>query len=321
VGLDLVEGTSGRKPSSTVTVYTSEFRSDLLIASMRAGAREFLSGVIAPEILADALLRAAARRAESTTKRLGKMFVFRGAKGGSGTTTLATNFAIGLRQESGEPVALVDFNHQLGDITVLLGLTPRFTVCDAFRNPSRLDEDFISTLITEHRSGVSIFAAPDTFTAADPPPESTIRKVMTLVGSAFPFVVFDAGSTLGTAVDPLFQGAEKIFMVTQVDIPSLRNCQRMISYLDRFDQKRIELVLNRFEPRKLEFDDDQLTKAVGIRPKWKVPNDYTAALRACNTGTPLIAEKSPVSQVLLQMARSACGKAPAGNRKKFSLFG
>ena len=140
---------------------------ELLMASMRAGAREFLSGAIAPTVLADALLRAAARRAEHTTKKTrGKVLMFWGAKGGSGVTTLATNFAIALHNETGGEVVLADLNPQLGDVAVLLGLTPRFTIAEAFLNPNRLDQEFVSTLVCEHRSGISVLAAPDSYTSA-----------------------------------------------------------------------------------------------------------------------------------------------------------
>jgi len=75
--LDLVETLCSRKPSTTVIVYSEGHQPDLLMASMRAGAREFLSGAIAPTVLADALLRAAARRAEHTTKKTrGKVLMF-----------------------------------------------------------------------------------------------------------------------------------------------------------------------------------------------------------------------------------------------------
>ena len=94
--------------------------------------------------------------------------MFWGAKGGSGVTTLAANFAIALRQETSGEVALLDLNPQLGDVSVLLGLTPQFTITDALLNPDRLDEEFVSTLVTRHGSGVSVLAAPDVFTSAAP---------------------------------------------------------------------------------------------------------------------------------------------------------
>jgi pilus assembly protein CpaE len=320
---DLVEAICGRRPSATVMVYSSRHDPDLLVSSMRAGAREFLTGAIPPAVLSEALLRASARRAESGSKKTrGKAIVFRGAKGGSGVTTLATNFAIALRQETQENVALLDLNPQLGDVAVLLGVTPRFTIADALSNPTRLDQEFVSTLVTEHRSGVSVIAAPDSYGAGAPVEARAIGRLVDLVRSKYQYVVIDAGPGLGDAAEPLFQIAAIVYLVTQSDIPSLRNTQRFLAYLQRFGGPRVELVLNRFESRKLEFDDERLGKAVGMAPSWKIPNDYAVVGRASNTGSPVIFEKTPVANVLRQMARAACGKpAETARKKNFSLFG
>ena len=55
--------------------------------------------------------------------------------------------------------------------------------------------------------------------------------------------------------------------------------------------QHIELVVNRFEARKTEFDDERVTKALGLEPKWRIPNDYAAVHRSLNTGIPLISGK------------------------------
>jgi pilus assembly protein CpaE len=321
--LDVVEAICARKPAATVMVYSGRSDAHLVMASMRAGAREFLSGVIAPDVLSEALLRASARRIEVGVKRTqGKSLVFWGAKGGCGVTTLATNFAMALRRESGCEVALADLHPQLGEVSVLMGLTPRFTIADALQNPSRLDGDFVQTLLTEHRSGVSVLAAPDTYTLPAAPEGRTVGKLVELVGSRFPYVVVDAGLGLGHCAEALFRSATTVYLVTQADIPSLRNCQRLISYLSDFPGVSIELVINRFEPRKMEFDEERMNKAIGMPAKWKVPNDYAGARRAANAGTPLENERSPIWDVLKTMARAAAGKLPEGDTKKgFKLFG
>ena len=79
-------------------VYSHSGDTEKMVRSMRAGAREYLTGTSPKAMLHDALLRAAARRLEQTAKKTtGKCSVFWGTKGGSGVTTLATNFAIALR--------------------------------------------------------------------------------------------------------------------------------------------------------------------------------------------------------------------------------
>jgi pilus assembly protein CpaE len=324
LALDLVETICSRKPSATVMVYSALHDSDRMVASMRAGAREFLSGSVAPAQLRDALLRAAARNAEQGLKKaVGRTIVFWAAKGGSGVSTLAANFAMALRMEAVAPVLLADLNPQLGSLSVLLGITPRFTVADALKSAKRLDSEFLSTLVAEHKSGVSFIAAPDTFSASPVIEERAVAKLIDLARNQYPWVVIDAGPSLGCGVEPVFQMANVIYLVTQLDIPSLHNTQRFLSHMQEAGDRRIEVIVNRYDPRKTEFDDERVAKALGLAPKWKIPNDYAAAHRAANTGNPLILEKSPVAQALHVLARSACGKPLHAVKRKGSwgLFG
>ena len=319
--LNLVEAICDRKPTATVMVYSSSPQPDLLISSMRAGAREFLTGNIAASVLNEALLRATARRVESSERRVrGKVLAFWGAKGGSGVTTLATNFAIALKQETNGEVALVDLNPHLGDIAVLLGLTPRFTISDALANPERLDKDFVATLMTADRTGVQVMSAPDAFTSTHVS-ASSVGKLLDLVAAQFPYVVVDAGVSLGEAAGPLFQIASTIYLVTQTDVPSLRSSQRFANYLRTYGTPNVELTLNRYESRRVQFDDDQLGRTIGLGVKWKVPNDFGAARRAADTGSPVIMDKSTIAESLRRMARAACGRPVDPSKKKTGLFG
>src|SRR5205085_2737201 len=131
-----------------------------------------------------------------------------------------------------------------------------------------------------------VIAAPDSYNASAPMENRTIGKLVELAANQFPYVVIDAGVGLGHGAGPVFQLASTIYLVTQVDIPSLRNSQRFLAYLRGQGEPRMELVVNRW--RKGEFDDAELAKALGVAPKWKVPNDYAAARGAADTGTPLM---------------------------------
>jgi len=143
IAMDLVEAICTRKPSATVMVYSASPENAKMVRSMRAGAREFLSGSIPPSELREALVRAAGRRSERTSKKTrGKLMVFWGAKGGSGVTTLATNFAIALRMETGAEVALLDLNPDLGDVAVILGVLPG----SPSPTPCRIPSGWIMTL-------------------------------------------------------------------------------------------------------------------------------------------------------------------------------
>ena len=325
VALDLIESVCSQNSSLTVMAYSAKGEPSLLVRCMRAGAREFLTDPLSPEVLTEALIRASARRMETDRRKKvsGKMLMFLGSKGGSGVTTLATNFAIALHKESGRDVVLVDLDVQLGDVSLVLGITPKFTIVDALRNAQRLDADFVSTLLTAHPSGVSVLAASDQYHPISSLEEGGLGKLMYILRDQFPYVVVDAGSSLARAGDLLLELADSVYLVTQVDVPSLRNANRLVGYMDGTgdSQRRVEVVLNRYEPRRLEIDEEHITKALTRPVQWKVPNDFAGVRRSQNTATPLALENSPISRILHQMARAACGKvSDAEKKKRFGLF-
>src|SRR5665213_1775538 len=90
---------------------------DVVIRAMQSGAREFLTAPLGAATVIEAFARAASRRQSAGQERVsGKLLVFQGAKGGTGVTTLAINFAAALVEEKAGKVVLVDVHPQLGEI-------------------------------------------------------------------------------------------------------------------------------------------------------------------------------------------------------------
>src|SRR5437868_214539 len=91
-----------KQAAPDVYVIVSSYQADgeTVIASLRAGANDFLIQPLKRAEFRDAITRLerTPRRAASGESRLGKVYSFLGAKGGVGTTTLAVNFASVLAQ-------------------------------------------------------------------------------------------------------------------------------------------------------------------------------------------------------------------------------
>jgi pilus assembly protein CpaE len=304
-------------------VYSASTDSELLVRCMRAGAREFLTQPFAPGTIAEAMVRASVRRptARPQKKTAGKLFVFLGAKGGSGVTTLACNFAVSLASESSQNTLLIDLHLPLGDAALDLGITAQYSTVNALQNASRLDSNFLSRLLTKHSSGLSVLAAPGKFAPVQTIPEE-IDKLLQIARQDFDYVVVDAGTRLDLADTTLFDQASTIYLITQVSIPELRNSNRLVSEFFTKTSNKLEIVLNRFTPRSLGVDEEHITKALTRPATWRVPNDYATARRTQNTATPLSLEDSPISRVIRQMARTASGLPPNPEKKKrFGIFG
>jgi pilus assembly protein CpaE len=322
--LDVVENLCGADGSLTVIVYSARTNSDLLVRCMRAGAREFLTEPVLPNAVAEALVRASVRRDEvrRVRKAVAKLFVFVGAKGGAGVTTLASNFALSLARDSGSKVALLDLDLHLGDAGMTLGVTSKFSVADAIENTSRLDSDFLSVMLAKHASGLSVLCAPDAVSSIHPS-KIAVDKLLRIVREDFNYVVVDAGSHPADVSEALFEAATGVYLVTQVALPELRNANRLIArYFNGPEAGKLEIILNRYAARTAEIDEAAITKALTRPPKWKVPNDYPAARRAQNTAVPVVLEDSALARSIRDMARAAAGQAPTDHKKKrFGLFG
>lgn len=318
--LDLVENVCASSPAA-VMVYSVGASSEMMIRCMRAGAREFLNLPIQKSSMAEAMVRAAARKASTrpAKKAAGRMCVFWGAKGGSGVTTVATNFAIAAAQESGESVLLIDLDLPLGDAVLNLGLTPHYSTIDALQAYMRLDANFLAKLTLKHDSGISVLAAPGKLVPV-PFSVEAVDKLIQVARQEYDCVVVDSGSRFDLTGTALFDPTANMYLVTQVSIPELRNSNRLVTDFFAAKAPKFEIVLNRADSSALGLGEEHITKAITRKPTWKIPNDYGAVRDMQNNAVPLAMSESNITRVIRQMARAAFGLPEKAAKKKRFLF-
>jgi pilus assembly protein CpaE len=303
-----------------VMAYSADPDVRLAIRFMRAGVREFFTQPFDKDEIAAALNRASSRAASprEPIRAPGKVLTFLGTKGGCGVTTIAANFAISLAQESERNTLLIDLGLPLGDAAINMGIAPEFSIANALEDPSRLDSNFLNTLVARHSSGVSVLAASSEFQAEQPNREF-LDKLLSIARQDFEYIVVDVGSRVDLMDSALFGYDAVVYLITQVGVSELRNANRMIT---RFFPKRdwgLQIVLNRYKPATLLFDDKNVERALTRPTQWKIPDDWASARRTQMTATPLALKDSQISIAIRQMARIACG-LPADREEKKSLF-
>jgi len=305
--LDLIEAICRKDVSVTVMACSAKNAADVIIRAMRAGAREFLASPITASSISEAFSRATARHVSATIERsTGQLLVFQGAKGGAGSTTLATNFAVALTKKNAGQVVLVDLHPQLGEVALGLGIVPQFSVADALANVGRLDADFLATMLIRHESGLMVLASADAY-GTHRSLERGAEKLFRILREEFAFVVVDTGSCSGNIPDILFETANIVYLVVEGNLPALRNARRLISYFTaRENAPALEVVLNRHNSRTVEIDEESTLKALSRPVDWKIPNDYMSVRGAQNLGVPLVAADTAIARAIAQMANAAC---------------
>jgi pilus assembly protein CpaE len=320
--LELVENICGSS-SVIVMVYAAKLDPEMLVRCMRAGAREFLTDPIVLGTIEEAMVRVSVRRpiTRPASKPLGKLLLFLSAKGGSGVTTIASNFAVSLARESGGNAIFIDLNLPLGDAALDLGINVQYSTADALQQIDRLDFTFLSKLITKHSSGLFVLAAPDRYSEVSVSDEA-VHKLLLIARQNFDYVVLDGGSRFGAVAETLIADSSTVYLVVQVGISELRNANRLISTSLKSNRNKIEIVLNRYTSRALGIDEASIAKALTMPVRWKIPNDYPAVRSAQSLATPVALNDSPISRVIRMMSRTASGlSASVPTKKRFQFFG
>jgi pilus assembly protein CpaE len=307
--------------SATVMVYSARAGRDLVIRCMRAGAREFLNLPLAPGEMAGALARVPLRDPSlSLAAAPGrKTMVFLGSKGGCGVTTIATSFAVSVAQDSGQSTLLIDLGLPLGDAALHLGMVCDYSTTNALEDWTRLDVNFLRTLLGKHDSGLSVLAAPGEFPRTDPSMQA-INRLLAVARQSFQHVIVDIGSRLDLMETALFDPSAHLYLVSQVGISEMRNANRLVTQF--FSQSgKLQIVLNRHTSHALGFSDEHVAKVLTRRAHWMIPDDDASGMRAGHAIGDFSLRGSAISKPIRHMARAACGLPTLDEKKRiFSLF-
>jgi len=261
-----------------------------IVASMRAGAGEYLDENAGPEVLLEALTRFSSNRTR-TRGGAGKarIFTFLSAKGGAGATTAAVNTALALQQSHGS-VVLVDFA-PVGHAQLHLNLRPSFGVPDALENLHRLDASLLEGLMTTAKDGLHLLAGPQQPYPSIPTP-AELARLFDLLVNHYRYVVVDASSRLDSTTRLLSDLSNAVLLIAQTDVVTLWSASRIHSFLDEGSgRNRLRIVLNRH--KKIPgFTDEDVEQATRCKVLWKIPNAFHAISPAIDHGTPVVLQEN-----------------------------
>jgi len=312
----LAEWLRVEQPDAAVVMTSAAIRPEIMRRAMRAGAQDLIARPLDPCQLQQALehaLQQKVQRQKALGAR-GQVNVVLGVSGGVGTTTIATNLAVAMAT-AGDlgPVALVDFDFDMGSVPCFLDLAPERTYLDLRRATEGLDADGLRQFMPRHRTGLYMLAGPQKLEELEEILPEDIGKVLNLGRSAFRQVVVDAGHGLDERRIELLDRADRILLVTQLNVAALRNARRVLDLLGRlgYQDGRIKLVANRVSKGEGVTPDD-VERSLGQKLDFQVVNDYPSAIDAIDTGVPIVEgkRKSRAANDLVAMARTIAASGP-----------
>ena len=292
LGVKFAQFLADANPAHKIVAVGPHLSSDLLLAAMRAGVADYLQKPVATGALHEALARISQTmgRATGKVKRSGQIYSIFGPKGGSGATGVATNLAIVLHRLTGKKTLLVDLDLELGEVALLLGVQPKFNFVDMVQNFHRMDAELLASYIEQHSSGVHLLSAPFHPERAELVTGEEIRRILHFLRQHYDYVVIDTPKSFSPATLAAFDQSDLVFLVTNVDLPSLRNIQRGLPMLKRVlpaGENQIRLVVNRYTASN-DIALDDVERALGLKVFATIANDYEAVMQSMNAGKSIV---------------------------------
>lgn len=287
---EIAEKIIAKLPSVKIIATASDYSTDIVIRAMRAGIREFLP----KPLIKDNLLKSIDKfknqiQGSNDEENNSKVITVFSNKGGVGRTSLAVNLALELANITKEKVALVDLNMHLGDVTTFLDIKPSFDISYLIKKVDSADEEFmLSTLEQYQNTGMYILADPPYMEEAKKIQPVEVQKMIDKLRTVFPYIVIDTSSAFDNITVTALDNSDLILLVSTINVPSVRNCQRCLDAFDRlgYEEEKTKIIVNRY----MENDDikiEDVEKALDKNIYWRVPNNYYTIMSAINKGQPV----------------------------------
>ncbi|MBI3860502.1 MAG: AAA family ATPase [Planctomycetia bacterium] len=314
----LVAKISQELPECHVLVISSSTEGSLILQAMRNGAKEFLSLPLKLEDVLSALERIRqtnSSRAGEGQVRSCQVITVAGASGGVGCTSLAVNLGCILARSEQNSVVVIDLDFALGDSDVWLDIIPDYTIQDVAENITRLDYSLLKRSLTRHDCGVFLLPRPVQLDDNLKITAEQLRRVVALLKSTFTHLVIDVSKSFGALDMAALDVSDIVLLVTQLDLPCLRNVVRLMQYFDNTDglAKKIRIVVNRIGLEDTQISLNKALETIGREISYQVPNDFATMVEARNNGVPLVmqAPKAKLTRAIEQMAQQF-GQPEAG---------
>lgn len=313
--IGLIQKLQAESPGCSIAVISKSNAGDLILRSMRAGVKEFLTRPLSIEDMVGALERISNQRFGSADGRSRKSCVIAvaGAIGGVGATSVAVNVGCVLASQQGNTAVLVDLDLALGDADVFLDAIPDYTIVDVAENISRLDFALLKRSLTKHSSGLYLLPRPVHLKDAAAITPDDLQRVIGLLKATFTHVIIDLSKSYSELDMVALKTSEHVLMVTQLDLPCLRNVVRLMASFEEIEglKDKTKIVVNRVGLANGDISLKKAQETINREIFWQLPNDYRTMIEVRNNGVPLIeqAPKAAITQSVIEMSEALAGGA------------
>ena len=303
--IDVIDKVATQRPDLALMAASDNRDPNVILAAMRAGCAQFVCEPIEPADLAGAVWRAAARHLAALGGKTQVISVL-GASGGAGATTIACNLAMEIGNITESQCALADMDLQFGDVATNFDCAPKYTILDLAQAGDDMDQDLLSSAVSDLPCKVSLLARPPLPEQLDAITPEVIDRTIHLLTTAYENVIVDLPRVLDAQTFASLERTDTLLLVCQLSVASIRNARRTLEALLRagIPESTIEVILNRFDGKNGCVGQADLEKTLKKQIYAAIPNNYRLVTQSLDLGQPIAAldSKSPIRVAMRGLA-------------------
>lgn len=262
--------------------------------------------------------------ADPSAPPIGKTYVFVGARGGVGSSTICHNVAWSLAEDFRLDTILIDLDLAFGTVGLDFEFDPSQGLADALQAPERLDPVLLDRLLQKCTDRLSLFSAPNLLDRDYDLPTSSFEALIDIVRNAAPIIALDLPHIWSGWSKMMLQTADEIVLTVTPDLSSFRNAKNILETIKahRSNDADPHLVINQNGvPKRPEVPFEQFEDALELKPEVVVPWDPLSFGTAATNAETLYqaAPKAKATQEIRRIGGLLTGREGVNKPSGFSL--
>ncbi len=168
---------------------------------------------------------------EAAAEGAKKVIAVIGARGGVGTTLVATNLAAIFARDSGIATAIVDLDPYFGCVALSVDLEPGRGLRDAFEKPDRVDALFLERVMVKPFANLSVLSAEEPLMDTVNIQPNSGEMMFAALKEKFAMMVVDVPRQMNPLTRHVLANADHVILVAEPQITSLRDSLRLKDYI------------------------------------------------------------------------------------------
>ncbi len=209
--------------------------------------------------------------------RAGKLIFFLGARGGSGTTTIATTAAWDLAESRRRRTILLDLDLQNGDAALQFDATPAHALREAIEHPERVDKLYLDRAVKHVAERLDLMASLEPLGAPADLREDAVLLLIEKLLNRYRFLLVDVPASAAVQLNGVLSLPSTCILVSNASLAAVRDVARWRECLGPNTPDRTTLHILNQTAAHGGLPAAEFARASGIGPDIMIPYDRDIA--------------------------------------------